>query len=127
MGILLVYDVTDENSFANIRNWIRNIEQHAQEAVNKVLLGNKCDMVDKKVISTERAQALADEYEVALFETSAKNKQNVEEAFYTIATDIKKRLMDNPSAQTGLQPSGIQISGNNANAKARKKSCGNCK
>jgi len=50
MGILLVYDVTDEKSFGNIRNWIRNIEQHATESVNKILIGNKCDMVDKKVI-----------------------------------------------------------------------------
>jgi Ras-related protein Rab-8A len=49
MGILLVYDVTDERSFNNIRNWIRNIEQHASEGVNKILVGNKCDMLDKKV------------------------------------------------------------------------------
>ena len=49
MGILLVYDVTDEKSFGNISNWIRNIEQHATESVNKMLIGNKCDMVDKKV------------------------------------------------------------------------------
>jgi Ras-related protein Rab-8A len=51
MGILLVYDVTDEKSFGNIRNWIRNIEQHATESVNKMLIGNKCDMVDKAVCS----------------------------------------------------------------------------
>ena len=36
MGILLVYDVTDEASFNNIRNWMRNIEQHASDTVNKV-------------------------------------------------------------------------------------------
>jgi len=36
MGILLVYDVTDESSFNNIRNWMRNIEQHASDNVNKV-------------------------------------------------------------------------------------------
>ena len=56
MGILLTYDVTDERSFnsnrfdLDIRNWIRNIEQHASEDVNKILIGNKCDMLDKKVI-----------------------------------------------------------------------------
>ena len=64
MGILLTYDVTDERSFnsginvfyiliccaaIDIRNWIRNIEQHASEGVNKILIGNKCDMLDKKV------------------------------------------------------------------------------
>mmetsp|Transcript_21900 Transcript_21900/g.59973 ORF Transcript_21900/g.59973 Transcript_21900/m.59973 type:complete len:87 (+) Transcript_21900:280-540(+) len=49
MGILLVYDVTDEQSFNNIRNWMRQIQQHASDNVNKILIGNKCDMLDKKV------------------------------------------------------------------------------
>jgi GTPase SAR1 family protein len=49
MGILLVYDVTDESSFNNIRLWIKNIEQNASDNVNKLLIGNKCDMSDKKV------------------------------------------------------------------------------
>eukprot|EP01097_Dermamoeba_algensis_P006747 TRINITY_DN420_c0_g1_i5.p1 TRINITY_DN420_c0_g1~~TRINITY_DN420_c0_g1_i5.p1 ORF type:complete len:217 (-),score=38.65 TRINITY_DN420_c0_g1_i5:167-817(-) len=98
MGILLVYDVTDEKSFGNIRNWIRNIEQHATSDVNKILIGNKCDMVDKKVVDTERGQALANEFGIKFLETSAKNNINVEEAFFTLARDIKKRLID-PSPQ----------------------------
>ncbi|KAI5395385.1 Ras- protein RABE1a, variant 2 [Lathyrus oleraceus] len=48
MGILLVYDVTDESSFNNIKNWIRNIEQHASDNVNKILVGNKADMDESK-------------------------------------------------------------------------------
>jgi len=96
MGILLVYDVTDEKSFNNIRNWIRNIEQHATESVNKILIGNKCDMVEKKVVDSARGKALADEYGIKFLETSAKNSINVEEAFITLAKDIKKRLIDHP-------------------------------
>lgn len=62
MGILLVYDVTDEQSFQNIRNWIRNIEQHAADNVDKILIGNKCDMTNEKLVETARGQQLADEY-----------------------------------------------------------------
>ncbi|RVW22236.1 Ras-related protein RABE1c [Vitis vinifera] len=73
MGILLVYDVTDESSFNNIRNWIRNIEQHASDNVNKILVGNKADMDEsKRAVPTSQGQALADEYGIKFFETSLK-------------------------------------------------------
>ncbi|KAJ3669175.1 hypothetical protein LUZ60_011125 [Juncus effusus] len=95
MGILLVYDVTDESSFNNIRNWIRNIEQHASDNVNKILVGNKADMDEsKRAVPTAKGQALADEYGIKFFETSAKTSLNVEEVFFSIARDIKQRLAD---------------------------------
>ncbi|KAG0043668.1 GTP-binding protein, partial [Linnemannia elongata] len=100
MGILLVYDVTDERSFSNIRNWFSNIEQHASEGVNKILIGNKCDMPDKKVISKDQGQALADEFGIKFLETSAKSNIGVEEAFFSIARDIKKRMIDTQTNQT---------------------------
>ncbi|CAA3024713.1 ras-related RABE1c [Olea europaea subsp. europaea] len=98
MGILLVYDVTDESSFNNIRNWIRNIEQHASDNVNKILVGNKADMDEsKRAVPTSRGQALADEYGIKFFETSAKTNMNVEEVFFSIARDIKQRLSESDS------------------------------
>lgn len=51
MGILLVYDVTDERSFQNVKNWMKQIEQHASENVNKVLVGNKCDVAPEERVS----------------------------------------------------------------------------
>ncbi|KVH99996.1 Small GTPase superfamily, partial [Cynara cardunculus var. scolymus] len=81
MGILLVYDVTDEASFNNIRNWIRNIEQHASD----------------NAVPTSKGQALADEYGMKFLETSAKTNMNVEEVFFTIARDIKQRLSETDS------------------------------
>lgn len=107
MGILLVYDVTDEQSFLNIRNWIRNIEQHAADSVNKILIGNKCDMRDDRVIETSRGKALAEEYNIKFFETSAKSDVHVTDAFISIARDIKKRLMDNPTTPPGQN--GFQV------------------
>ncbi|XP_006654518.1 ras-related protein RABE1c [Oryza brachyantha] len=98
MGILLVYDVTDESSFNNIRNWIRNIEQHASDNVNKILVGNKADMDEsKRAVPTAKGQALADEYGIKFFETSAKTNLNVEQVFFSIARDIKQRLAETDS------------------------------
>ena len=85
MGILLVYDVTDEKSFNNIRTWYANVEQHASEGVNKILIGNKCDMDDKRVISEEQGRALAQELGIPFVETSAKSGINVEDAFISLA------------------------------------------
>lgn len=77
MGIILAYDCTVEESFQNVRNWVRQIELHASQQVEKVLIGNKADQVDKKVISTEQGAALAAEFGMSFFETSAKTGHNV--------------------------------------------------
>ncbi|KAL3653133.1 Ras-related protein RABE1c [Castilleja foliolosa] len=116
MGILLVYDVTDESSFniIYIRNWIRNIEQHASDNVNKILVGNKADMDEsKRAVPTSKGQALADEYGIKFFETSAKTNLNVEEVFFSIARDIKQRLSD---SDTKAEPTTIKINQTNSGA-----------
>jgi len=119
MGVLLVYDVTDDKSFANIKNWIRNIEQHASENINKVLVGNKCDLVDKRIIDTARGKALADEFKIPFYETSAKNSTNVEDAFISLARDVKKRLIDSPkpAAQENQNLHLTSNAGNSAGSK----------
>merc|ERR1711939_308182 len=96
MGILLVYDVTDDKSFNNVRTWMRNIEQHSNENVVKILLGNKCDMPDKKMVTWEQGSDLAKEFSIQFFETSAKTNVNVEEAFTAIARAIKDKKPPNP-------------------------------
>jgi len=103
-GILLVYDVTDRNSFTSIRNWVAQIQMHADVNVNKILIGNKSDCQDQRVISYEEGASLAKEYNINFFETSAKQDLNVEKAFITIATDVKNRLIaDGGSTSAGGQ------------------------
>lgn len=109
MGIMLVYDITQEKSFENIKNWIRNIEENASTDVEKMLLGNKCELNEKRQVTKERGEQLAVEYGIKFFETSAKNSINVEEAFNTLARDIKikmeKRLeANNPPKGHQLKP-----------------------
>jgi Ras-related protein Rab-8A len=66
--------------------------------VNKVLVGNKADMDEsKRAVPTSKGQALADEYGIKFFETSAKTNLNVEQVFFSIARDIKQRLSETDS------------------------------
>mmetsp|Transcript_12209 Transcript_12209/g.18195 ORF Transcript_12209/g.18195 Transcript_12209/m.18195 type:complete len:222 (+) Transcript_12209:64-729(+) len=92
MGIILMYDISEEATFGNVRNWMKNIKEHAAADVNKILIGNKADLVNDRAVDKERGQQLANEYEIEFLETSAKTDFQVEEAFIRIATKIKKRL-----------------------------------
>jgi len=88
MGIMLVYDITNQKSFENIAKWIRNINEHANEDVEKMILGNKCDMEDSRVVAKERGEAIATEHGIKFLETSAKTNINIERAFHELAEAI---------------------------------------
>ncbi|KAI6072255.1 Ras-related protein Rab-8A [Aix galericulata] len=88
----IVYDITNEKSFENIRNWVRNIEEHASPDVEKMILGNKCDANDKRQVSREQGEKLAASFGIKFMETSAKANINIENAFFTLARDIKAKM-----------------------------------
>jgi len=107
-GIIIVYDVTDRESFNNVKNWVGEIDKYAADGVNKLLVGNKCDLASKKVVSTDEAKELADSLNLRLLETSAKNAHNVEEAFNTMAGEIKKRVAST-QVRSGGGGGGVQL------------------
>ncbi|XP_031567961.1 ras-related protein Rab-1A [Actinia tenebrosa] len=98
-GIIVVYDVTDQESFNNVKQWLQEIDRYACENVNKLLVGNKCDLTTKKVVDFTTAKEYAESLGVPFLETSAKNATNVEQAFMTMAAEIKNRMGPSPSAQ----------------------------
>jgi len=91
-GIIVVYDVTDKESFNHVQHWVQEIEHYAAEGVNKLLVGNKSDLQSKKVVPFEEAKDLADSLGINFMETSAKNANNVEQAFQQMAMEIKTRV-----------------------------------
>ena len=113
-GIILTYDVTDQNSFKNTRNWIKQIEANAQTSVKKVLVGNKCDKPDR-VVTEEEGKKLADDYSMSFFETSAKTNQNVNEVFNYLTKEILKSNEVKQDENRGKELS--------KNTKSNKKGC----
>lgn len=112
MGILLVYSVDDDASFNNVRNWIKNIETHASSTVNKILVGNKCDVSEsQRMVPFSKGQALAKEFGIKFFETSAKTNTNVEQVFETIAKEVMVRLSatQDQSAGAGGQGNVLRV------------------
>ncbi|GJQ78157.1 hypothetical protein Trydic_g2489 [Trypoxylus dichotomus] len=88
-GVIVVYDVTNGESFANVKRWLLEIEQNC-DVVNKVLVGNKNDCPDRKVVLTEDAERFAKTLNIILFETSAKDNINVEEMFLCVTRLVLK-------------------------------------
>ena len=87
-GILLIYDVTDKDSFKNLSNWLIEIEKNANKNVLKVLIGNKTDLEDKRVVTYNQGKEFADTYGLKFLETSAKKNLNVSEAFITLGREL---------------------------------------
>lgn len=100
MGVILVYDCTDEKSFADVRNWMKQLENNAREDIVKILVSNKVDLPDRK-IDIDTGKALAAELGMDFIETSAKVNQNVEEAFNRVAEQIINKKMSLVSEHNG--------------------------
>ncbi|XP_064625992.1 uncharacterized protein LOC135486805 isoform X3 [Lineus longissimus] len=88
-GIVLVYDVTSQESFNNIRGW--NVDPFVGFDTLKLLIGNKSDLTAEREVEFSTGKSYADELGIPFFETSAKDSMNVERAFVTLAATIDKR------------------------------------
>lgn len=92
-GIVVVYDVTDPESFNSVTRWLQEIERNVGTGVHKMLVGNKCDLTMKRKVDKAEAQAFADKFGIPYVETSAKNGTNVENVFMELSNRIKKEVM----------------------------------
>lgn len=92
-GIILVYDVTNENSFFNVKNWLKQVDLLADPGVIKMIVGNKCDEDSElRKVKFEDGEKLAKEMKIPYFETSAKNNVNITHIFNQITKFIIDRI-----------------------------------
>eukprot|EP00403_Amphidinium_massartii_P010179 CAMPEP_0178415804 /NCGR_PEP_ID=MMETSP0689_2-20121128/23739_1 /TAXON_ID=160604 /ORGANISM="Amphidinium massartii, Strain CS-259" /LENGTH=206 /DNA_ID=CAMNT_0020037133 /DNA_START=72 /DNA_END=692 /DNA_ORIENTATION=- len=96
-GIIVVYDVSDRQSFNNVKYWLEEVGKYAAPGAVRLLVGNKCDLLSKKAVSTEEAKEFADERGIAFLETSAKQAHNVDAAFDTLCKEmVRSRPLHRP-------------------------------
>ena len=95
-GIILIYDVTNVQSYENVKNWISQIREEANPNVVIYLAGNKVDVSEQeKLVKTEDGKKIADEFKLKFYETSAKNGVNINEIFedlVEVIDDIYSKL-----------------------------------
>jgi len=91
-AIVVVFDVTNQETFASVKRWMSDIHQHADPSIIKVLVGNKIDLPDDRVVSTEDGKTTADQYKINYFEVSAKQNINVQETFKSVMDLVYEKL-----------------------------------
>lgn len=101
-GVIVVYDVTSAESFVNVKRWLHEIEQNC-DVVSRILVGNKNDCPEKKVVETDDATKFAEQMGIQLFETSAKENINVEEMFNSITELVLQQKKENAARQNAEQ------------------------
>ena len=111
MGVLVIFDITNRKSFENVEYWLRNLEDHGDAKVRRVLVGNKGDLSGRRKVALEEASALAQRHSMPYFEVSAKDNTNVEKVFQSVAkavAETHKLEISNSRQKTsvGSRPSG---------------------
>jgi Ras-related protein Rab-1A len=93
-GVLVVYDITDRDSFTNLTSWLIEIEKNANKNVFKLLIGNKNDLESERKVTTEEGKEFADSNGMKFIETSAKTADKVYEAFELLTKEIIKNNLN---------------------------------
>lgn len=92
-GVIVVYDVTSADTFVNVKRWLHEIDQNC-DTVLRILVGNKDDDPERKVVEREDAMKFAEQMGIQVFETSAKDNKNVEEVFNAITQMVLRQKKD---------------------------------
>ena len=102
-GIVLIYDVTDQQSFQHIKDWVDKIKEESKEGVIIYLVGNKIDLIDKRIITNADGNKLAEEIKIKYYETSAKDSTGVKEVFENLVKDMDNLYSEQHKEENGTK------------------------
>ena len=114
-GILIVYDVSDKKSFSHIKDWLEDINKFTDNNPIKLIIGNKCDLVNEKQVTEEDKKMLKKQTGIDIIETSAKNSFKITEAMEMITKKLIEKNGQGNSGTTnpGNEKGGISLGENN--------------
>ncbi|XP_077102160.1 RAB3D, member RAS oncogene family, a [Siphateles boraxobius] len=92
MGFLLMYDITNLESFYAVQDWATQIKTYSWDNAQVILVGNKCDLEDDRLVAREDGQRLANELGFQFFEASAKDNINVKQVFERLVDIICDKM-----------------------------------
>ena len=113
-GIMLIYDITNRNTFDNVKKWVNSIKEEVTSKVVIILVGNKIDLDKKRQVQTDEGEQIAEEFDMPFFECSALTGENINLAFETLA----KKLVE---VKAKAKQHGEQLKQNKV--RGEKKSC----
>ena len=108
---MIVYDVSDKKSFGHIKDWLEDINKFTDNNPIKLIVGNKCDLVNEKQVTEEDKKLLKKQTGIDIIETSAKNSFKITEAMEMITKKLIERNGQggNNTNETGNQKEGISL------------------
>ena len=118
-AIVIVFDITDKDSFEHVKVWMQDIDKFAKQGVMRILVGNKCDLEHQRAVTKDQGNEMALKYGIKYIETSAKDTINIEELFVNTAKTLMNKQQNNKTGinNNGTNSYGIDLanSGNNNN------------
>ncbi|XP_061604056.1 RAB3D, member RAS oncogene family, b isoform X1 [Phyllopteryx taeniolatus] len=102
MGFLLMYDITNQESFNAVQDWATQIKTYSWDNAQVILIGNKCDLEDDRLVPTEDGQRLAEDLGFQFFEASAKDNINVKQVFERLVDVICDKMNESMEGDMSL-------------------------
>ena len=121
-GAIIVYDITNDDSFHNVESWMNEVVKKGKKDIQFLLLGNKSDLVNDRLVSEEKGIEKARELNMRLFEASALDKTNVNEAFNYLIKEIyldvrREKMNNNNNLNDNINVRGIELNTNKSDKK----------